>query len=392
MRIVIYKGTFQYDVVNDFATAVGAVLQSHGHEVVLLDLTLSKASQMLLETFQQPVDMVISFNGIGYNFTIENQSLYDYVNTVFVMWLVDHPVHLMERVTAKIQNKIVVCIDETHVDYLENNRQDHIVTTFIPHAIHPYPYNREFLTKKYDVVFAGHIPLIEEAESKIDEISQMIPNIKPEIEKELQVYGNVDLGKWILNKYQQDKTLETVLSKNIEYENYILYWADRFIRARKRIDVIERMLKNGIAIDFFGSISPDHYFNQYTNFKAHGIVSFNEMKNIFKDSKIVLNVLPNFPNGGHERIFTSMMCGALPLSDQNVYIAQHLNKILSFEYNQLENYVDTIKEHLTNEELWVRKIDENYHLVCKQHTWENRLNDLFYVYDIAKEYFRQNKN
>src|SRR5690606_1254452 len=136
-------------------------------------------------------DFVLSFNGIGHNIEVEGQSLYDYLNTPIVMWLVDHPIHIYERVTYPIKNKIVVCIDETHIDYIEKNISEEIITSFIPHAAEKEKLND--VSKEFDVVFAGHISNINEYDQAMNEIGKYIPNIREILLEKIQIQGNIDL-------------------------------------------------------------------------------------------------------------------------------------------------------------------------------------------------------
>lgn len=382
MRIVIYRGKFQYDVVNDFGTSIGDVLSVLGHEVVFLDLNSSNTiNEDLLNTFSKPVDFVLSFNGIGYNFTYEGISLYDYLKTPIVMWLVDHPVHIYDRITHPIKHKVVVCIDETHVDYIENNIQGEIVTSFIAHAA-----NKEDLIfdipKQYDVIFAGHIATIDQYESQMVELEKYIPNARSNVLSLLKTQGNIDLRLLVNDFY-----LENPLLKHTVNEVGVMYVLDRYIRAVKRENIISQLLKQGIHIDFFGGISENHAFLNNSFFTHHGTVPFDEMKMIFKKAKMVLNILPNFPNGGHERIFTSMMQGAVPITDNNSYVERQLENVISFNYANVEFIGKGIQELLNNEDKLNKKRLLNFENAKEHHSWENRVEELLYVVEVAKQYF-----
>lgn len=387
MRVVIYKGQFQYDVVNDFSYSIGNILENKGAEVIYVDLTSVSLRDDILKAFQQPVDFVLAFNGIGYELMYEDQSLYDFCNTVFVIWLVDHPAHLYERILAPIKNKIVICIDDTHVDYIEKHLDASIITSFIPHAVRQEPYYFNLTDKIYNLVFAGHIGGNEKHIEKIIELEQKIPNLRQIILQELSIEGNINLGNFMSMLYKKQPILEIWVAQNPNLDSMILHFVDRYIRTIKREHIIQGLLDEKIQIDFFGTIPENHVFLKSPYFNYHGILEFNEMKSIFKQSKLVLNVLPNFPNGGHERIFTSMICGALPVTDTNVYIEQHLSNILSFNFKDFGLVAERIRDLLENEQQFEKLIWENYQLVSEQHIWEIRLEELLYVLEAAKQYF-----
>ncbi|SOB91350.1 hypothetical protein SAMN05880501_101294 [Ureibacillus xyleni] len=384
MRIVIYKGQFQYDVVNDFGIAIGEVLTRLGHEVIFINLNSRNIVNELTDTFNQPIDFVLSFNGIGHDLKIKGESLYDYLKTPIVMWLVDHPIHLYERVTESIKYKIVICIDETHVDYIEQNIQKEIITSFIPHAAKKEEFQPN-IQKKYNVVFAGHIATTDEYEETLNQVESYIPNIRDKVKIKLKEQGNIDLRLIMNDFYQEQPHLKQVLN-----EVGVMYVLDRYIRAIKRENIIAELLNGDINIDFFGIIPENHPFLSISNFKYHGSVPFEEMNKIFNQSKLVLNVLPNFPNGGHERIFTSMMQGALPITDSNSYIKQHLEQVLSYEYAEVSNVSKVILELLTNEDELIKRIKFNHQIAYENHSWENRVEELLYVVEVAKNHLYSN--
>ena len=66
MNIVIYRGKYQYDVVNLFISNVIYFLQKKQFNVTVIDLEESDHMNQIIEIFStQNIYCVISFNGIG---------------------------------------------------------------------------------------------------------------------------------------------------------------------------------------------------------------------------------------------------------------------------------------------------------------------------------------
>ncbi|MDN4492221.1 glycosyltransferase [Ureibacillus aquaedulcis] len=381
MRVVIYRGQFQYDVVNDFGNSIGEVLTEIGHEVIYINLNSSHVVNELVDTFKRPVDFVLSFNGIGHDLKIHGESLYDYLKIPIVMWLVDHPIHLYQRIIEPINHKIVVCIDETHVDYIEQNIQEEIITSFISHAAKKESLQLD-AQKRYDVVFAGHIATTDQYEETLNQVENYIPNFRDKVITKLNLQGNIDLRLLMNDFYHEQPSLKQTLN-----EIGVMNILDRYIRAVKRERIINDLLNQDVTIDFFGIIPENHPFLLNSNFKNHGSIPFEEMKRIFRASKMVLNILPNFPNGGHERIFTSMMQGALPLTDTNLYIKKHLKEVIGFDLVDFSGAGNVILEILGNEAELKKQIKNNHQIAYENHSWENRVVEMLYVIEIAKKYF-----
>lgn len=385
LRAIIYKGNFQYDVVNDFAQHIGQVLERQGYEIIYIDLLKIESLKELIVYFEEKVDFVVGFNNIGINLSYKGKSIYDLFNTVYIAWLVDHPIYLQDAITMKFRNKVVVCVDDTHVDYIEKYMDASILTTFIPHAVDRVIFENN---KIYDVVFSGHMHSTESYIQKVRELDTWIPNFSSMLEERRVKDGAVDLGVFMHEVYVKYPHVSEIIAKNSGLDTAIIQLIDQYIRTMNRNVAIQVLLDADIDVHFFGTIEEQHPFLAHPKFINHGKVSFTEMKTVFSQSKIILNILPNFPQGGHERIFTSLMCGALCVTDTNQYIEQHFAHLPTYRFSELELLPRLVKQLLENEEILRLKMEENRQLVLENHTWENRVAELLSVVDYCKNIFK----
>src|SRR5690606_16982055 len=99
------------------------------------------------------------------------------------------------------------------------------------------------------------------------------------------------------------------------------FWAllthvDRYIRFRRRKEFITAFANLPYRLDVYG--------NGWNNLKLdcpnvffHPPQDFSGVQALMNNAKIAANVMPNFVEGGHERLFTSMLHGAAGLVDTN---------------------------------------------------------------------------
>lgn len=71
----------------------------------------------------------------------EQQSLYDYTNIPFFLYLVDSPTHMLEfpyfrDLISRIRNMVVSCIDQEHISILRHHSNQPFTKVFIPHGAH----------------------------------------------------------------------------------------------------------------------------------------------------------------------------------------------------------------------------------------------------------------
>jgi len=100
------------------------------------------------------------------------------------------------------------------------------------------------------------------------------------------------------------------------------------------------------------------------------------MGEMLGQSQIVLNILPNYVEGSHERLLTGMLTGALGLTDANVFSQKHFvqgEDILSFDWNHLEELPDMLMD-VMDKPLKLEEIAMSGQEKVRQgHTWKHRL-------------------
>lgn len=385
MRVVIYLGGFMYNSANEFAYAIGESMEMNGIEVKYVNLLAENRGELLNDAFSERVAFVLAFNGIGFDINIGNESLYNKLNIPFVYYLLDHPSHHKARLMAPINKKIIICLDNSHADYVEMHPEINGITTFIPTAARKESSSYLDIEKIYDIVFTGYLKTRKD-------LNNLFPESMIDIKKYLD---NLILHKRdIYIEHEVIHMVKSIPELNLVYENIgfdmdsLIVQCDFYVRGIKRNYVIEQLLKQGVTIDFYGAISENHEFLYYPNFRNNGVVDYKDLDRIYAQAKIALNIMPNFPEGGHDRLFMSMVYGAIPLTDINLYLEQKLpNGLTYFNYPNIVEAIPNIKRILTDDGYRKKVQVDNYNEVIDNHIWVNRISELLYVYKESVTYW-----
>lgn len=107
----------------------------------------------------------------------------------------------------------------------------------------------------------------------------------------------------------------------------------------------------------------------------HKRIPFEETIPLMADAKIVLNVMPWFKGGVHDRVYSAMLNHAVSLTDSSEYMDMTLTdeeNVLLFSLENLQELPKKIKWYL-NEPEQLRKIAENgYYYAKETQTWQCR--------------------
>ena len=169
----------------------------------------------------------------------------------------------------------------------------------------------------------------------------------------------------------------------------LFYYLDNYTRGKDRVELI-RAIKEA-KVHVYGDLSTDNavgilgwkpYLASQKNVEVHPSVPFEEGLAIQKRSKICLNSMPFFKNGSHERVFTALACGAVPVTTENMYFHEFFEEDQHLIYYQMKNREavnEKINGLLKDEEKRLSIAKRGRDLVMENHTWDRRVDELLGV-------------
>ncbi len=369
-RIVLYKGQSQYDVLRVFTDQLAEAFRRLQQKTVVVDLIAADAEEQLKKAFSQPCDFVFSFNGIGIDIKLGEKSLYDALGTVFVYALVDDPLHHIPRLETPCNNVLVTCVDRYHI-YIMPYLNQYRTFGFLPHGGCVLKDDNTEKERDVDILFSGSF-------RDPEEYYQTWKDYPIVMRKILEDTIENALGKE--NQWLTTSVQEVIAARNLYLDPYlskkllmILPLADRYIRMKRRKECLEVLAKAGFKIKVFGNGWDKASFVK--NFEVHPAINFNDLLKIIARSKIVLNIVPSFIEGSHERVFTAMLNRAVAVTDCNTYYEKEFvadKNIVTYSWGKLNELPDKIYDLLKNEEKRKRIAEEGYKEAIKNHTWTVR--------------------
>lgn len=379
-RILTILGEAQYDVLNVFSLELINGFREYG---IIVDIVNARNGLVLSPySFSADYDLVFAFNGM-WQLEFTDALLRDKKVPVW-SFLVDHPLHHHKRLLDAHCNQIVSCIDRKHVKYVKDYYKNNNHVLYMPHGgILSYA-EKGFDARKYDVSFFGTYkdpaetikPLHHYNDSMKRLVHQLINEVYRNPERTME--DALDGLLKSLGVPASDEEFREILKE--------LDFADEYLRNKKRHDVVEAVVRHGIKVDVFGT-GWEKFQDGGGCLRIHEPLGFHDVLLEMAESKIVLNTMPLFTDGSHERIFNSMGAKCICFTDKSSYldeIFQHGEELFYFSMNELDKLPIMVKAVLRKEYDIESIIEKAYGSVMKKHLWKHRAKEILDCLDKMK--------
>ncbi|RDU21892.1 glycosyltransferase family protein [Anaerosacchariphilus polymeriproducens] len=375
MRGIVFIGTSQYDVLGLFLKEIIKGFEINGCEILTIDRANENYMDLLAQalTGEYEYDFIFDINGI----LMGHDRLYTFFKQKYVAFLVDHPMYHHKRLMRQHKPYYVTTIDKDHIDYLKKYYPHLDRIKFVPHGGIGQDRIEEYKNRKIDVLFLGSY---ENPKKKL-EYTERIPNGMREL--------IVDTCKILETKTQW--TMEQALLYQLEMRQLKmtnsdmseimsdLVFIDEYIRAYYRDKVIRTLGENGVTVEVYGNGWEEFDGNQTDFIHIHESVSYMESLELMGQAKIVLNVMPWFKKGSHERVFTTMMNGALCMTDRSEYLEEVFTdkkELVFYDLKEVEKLPGLIQEYLNQNEKAKEIALAGKEKSEADHTWKKRGQEL----------------
>lgn len=377
-KILVLKGESLYNVLRIAADDMVKAFQNKGYDVIVLDLVMEEDANRLNDVLRERLDLIFSIQALLFDFCLTDEKTAKFSafkNTPVFGHIVDHPIYHNARVaTIHGDNMYVGCIDRKHVEYIQNYYPGVKNALFIPHG--------GFLPQRI-------VPYEERSIDLYFPCSYKRPSkIRDDIDKLPQVYRNV--AYLLIERMLEDRllTLQDALYAYLEKIRFeytseefsqlmcILNSVDKYIREYSRDKCIRCLIESGIRVTVSGSGWEDFDADLLSEVHVLGSegIDFLEVVETMADSKFVLNNAPAYQYGTHERIFTSMLCGAICLTHDFPIMHEEFidgEDILLYSDDNLPLFIDRIKELLNSPDQAKKIANRGYQKAKQSHTWAN---------------------
>ncbi|MDD4735775.1 MAG: glycosyltransferase [Kiritimatiellae bacterium] len=377
---LLFKDHSQYDVLGHFAEAATLGFTNAGYDVDIVDFRSPSIKNDLQSALNRRPSLALAFNAIGYNIKDRSgQSIFDACNVPFCCFLVDHPMYHLIRLDEPNQNRLVLCVDPSHLNFLERC-YDNISAACIPHGGLPcFLPEIPFTERDIPLLFCG-------SGYQYDGPEKILKNLPEEPRHFLTAILEECLTR-------PDAALTDVAAQHLTarrgdvprrlFRNFAqgLITVDQFLIATRRNQLLSSLHRAGIPLQLYGNHWEHSPFASSNLFQIHPAVDCSTMLQLMRRARIVLNMVPSFPSGTHERVFTAMLHGAVSLTHRGTLTEELFTDhqdILFYDWNHLDASIERLRPLLNNGHA-LAEIARSGTAAAREQTWGHRIASLLEI-------------
>lgn len=365
-----------------FSEQMGKTFELLGYDVFYFDQCKEYKSLSDLLWFCEPgVTAAVSFNfdgcsGEDYFIDSTGTSLFDAREVPFINIVVDHPFYYHKFLPFLPRDYTQVSIDREHEAYLKQYYPQIKRGPFMPLGGTSL-WKRETLPgwedRPYDIVFTGNYNPPEIFEEAINRHGPEYAEFYYEIIRDLTEHPWKSMDAVMIEHLRRD--VEDFEEAGIRTTLPNMIFIDLYVRHFFRGEVVKTLVDNGLKVYCFGA-GWNHLACRHPENIINGNVldSLGCLQQISK-SKISLNVMPWFKDGAHDRVFNSMLNGAVCASDGSKYMDEILadgKDYIKYDLSRLEKLPGRLEELLNDREKWENIVHTGYQRAVNGHTWADR--------------------
>lgn len=378
--ILVYKGDdVCHNVLNIFAEQFGRALSRAGKKVNYFDCEKQDIGELTLY-MNQHFQAVIGVQSYLFSVKMKDEVhyLHEYIYGPKYNFIFDHPVWMRTHLKQQYPDFYVLTHDINYVNFIEKYFH-HNAILFPPAGMMSDDIQEK--ERIYDLTFVGtygnywnEVLLIHQLDRKKRFLANhflLIMRKNPTLTAEGALQEVLKLRGMILS---DDEFLDLLYDLR-----RVIYCVMHYYRNR----VLRCILQSGIKLDVFGDSWMNCPLISYPNLICHPNVTVEESLDIWKKSKLSLNIMSWHKGGFTERMANIMLAGAVLVTDDTTYLMGKYTDedLLTFSLEEREKLPDKIKYLFDHEEY--RKIiaQNGKQKTLLQHTWDKRAEQFLDILD-----------
>ena len=377
--------TFCYNSPYFFVDRTAEAFRNAGWEVEVFDG--AKRELQELDTYSgQHFDAILDFNsGFPRADTTEGEYYLDTIDAPFYNYILDHPMYHHDELKPHLKNMNIICLDYDHAEY---------VTKWYPHVrsvnVLPLPGTKStkeapFKHRNNDLIFTGTY-----TEPAI--IMGLIEDFGRELTLEMKtlidmMFDDTELTmdrafEALIRSFGKDPMKDAGEFFPGRMQAYFL--VSTYVTAVFRERVVEQAALSGVSFTVIGhGWEKMSSLGTYPNVTVREPVDFDKTFDIMADSRAVLNIMPWFKNGCHDRIFSSMINGAVSITDGSGWFEGRLEAgvdHVEYSIKDIDAISDIVREAFDHPSK-LEEIAENGRQKALRHTWETTADALISIFN-----------
>jgi spore maturation protein CgeB len=347
----------------------------------LLTLEPGCENSFLQTLLEDRPNCTLTFNPLAPN--ADGVFFCDMLKIPHLAWLVDPPNYFFDLIHGSLD-----ILKNTHFNILANiDREANKIfqdigfknVLFLPLAIEQELSGNVSGKRPYDVVmFASLINYEKNRESwdirypnLVDVLQQAAElSLKAEDHSYFKAYADI-----------QKLTEEGKISDKIVAHAAPLCSLDLYLRGLDRVNLVKSVKCTKVhlydkpeQVDGWG-----YFLRGRTNYIIHNALPFEETFEVLKSAKIALSCGSWTRDGGTERIFSAMACGALMITTRTPYLEENFiegKEVLFYDLNRWSEVDGLVEYYLKHEDERLKIALAGQKKVHSHHTWDHRAEEL----------------
>jgi hypothetical protein len=341
--IGIVRGQTLYGM-GDFMTAsLAAILRARGYRTLDLDGFPLERDVAMLE--RANVAAILAYNAmIAAPGDDRGISHLDDARIPVIAWLVDHPIYHLSRLRSRSRLLVVASIDESHSRFLADWGVNGCNVELHHFAVGDLQPDRD-VERDIDVLFPASLVDPDTLRNEWSKYPKALGSLIEQSTSEWLSSTDADLVGIIgalceRSGISDPEQIGRAVGSTFRH-------ADQYVRARRRVDILNTLAEAGIVVDHVGNGDRAHPALQ--RHRAHGALRARDLPKWFRRARVVLNAGLNFPAGSHERVFSAQRQGAAVATEANAYWRRVLTDeadALIFSWSELDRLAARFKDVL----------------------------------------------
>ncbi len=380
--ILLFKGDTEicYGILCTFSLKLRDALISIGEEVQFFDPLKDNISDCIGKEYKAVIGFMETF---FYNhISTQDTMLFDLIKGPKFNYWPDHPSVFYNHIQRVPKDFYVLTQDRNYVKFI-NRYYKNITAFFLPLG---GSYVKEFIPfadRKYEISFVGSYL---DWRDGINSFSSEDPTTR--IIRD--TYVNLLIEEPDLTAENAFEKVLKLLNANVTEEQFLKelvkvhQLADRGVSRLYREEIVKTILDAGYAVDVFGDRWNNSPYAGNPNLKIHKEIAASEVQEIYKNSKISLNIMTWHKDSITERVLDSMAAGSIVLTDTTPALEECFKKypsdnaeILLFSLKRIKEIPSLIDKCLNDESIAHRgkkRVEEEY-------MWTNHAKRLIRILD-----------
>ncbi len=419
MRIVLMQGGVE--TLDFFSQQLGDAFSSMGHTVFYHDLREGGSSAKHLKKFQKSGETVLfTFNFEGLEreeglFSLREGYLWQQYKIPCFNLCVDHPywyenrfAHLLEDEehhpgTLPLYHHLSV--DRNHERYLKEFYPEFQSAGFLPLAgtkMSPERLSNEESSadcpagtvagedrpgdpgdRKTQILFTGHYTELPFFDASIHAVNEEYAAFYMGIIDELIAEPDKTVEEVALAHVRRETGSDSV--RELRLVLYKMLFVDLYVRNYFRGKAVQTLCDAGFPVTVIGKGWEKLPLKKKENLILRPRTDSAGCLNALREAKLSLNVLPWFKDGAHDRVWNSILNGAVCLTDPSKYLQEVLPDgagVRYFSLKTMESELPVLAEKLLSDPALCEEIKKcGQPVAAQQHTWEQRAKTLLCIFE-----------